>query len=197
MFIDFKDGIPKDVLFYCYSPQAKCEGVFVREDDCIKNEYNATIGDYEYTTLMFKERVGVGASVTIECDFERRGAPLIVLSDVIEKRGNSLYYGEHFESVAFEEGFNVWYNRLAPEGSKKPLISEKLHHEPIPTPNRSRVTLTVELLPSAIRTVMNGVEVVTHHEAIPEKCYFGITACEGINRIYSAKLEYHLDKDEG
>ena len=70
MHIDFKDGIPKDLFFYCYSPQAKTRGVFVREPDAIKNEYNESVGDYEYTTVMMTEKMKVGESLTVECSYE-------------------------------------------------------------------------------------------------------------------------------
>ena len=189
MYIDFKDGLPEDGFFYCYSLQSKSEGVFIREEDCIRNEYKENIRDYEYTTAMLKERITVGDSVTVECSFEKRGAPLLVISDEIFMRGKTPYYGTHFEAVAFEEGLNVWYNRPSPDGSTKPLITEKLHHESIPTPNHSRVILTIELGESSIKCVMNGVEVIVSHPDIPRTCYLGITGCEGINRFYSLRRE--------
>ena len=61
---DFKDGIDLGEFFYCYSPQAKSCGVFVREEDSIKNSYNEAVGDYEYTTLMLREKLGVGNRIT-------------------------------------------------------------------------------------------------------------------------------------
>ena len=189
MHIDFKDGIPKDLFFYCYSPQAKTRGVFVREPDAIKNEYNESVGDYEYTTVMMTEKMKVGESLTVECSYEKRGAPLIVISDEIVKRGDTPYYGAHFEAVAFEEGMNVWYNIPSPRGSEKPLITSKLHHEPIPTPNFSRVTLTLTLLEGAIRCTMNDRSVVISHPDIPASAYVGITGCEGINRFYTLTRE--------
>ena len=187
---DFKDGIDFDQFFYCYSPQAKCCGVFEREDDCIKNSYNAAVGDYEYTTLMLREKLGVGARIVTECDFEKRGAPLIVISDVIFEKGGNPYYGEHFEAVAFEEGCNVWHNKLATDpNAPRPLVVEKIHFEDIPTANKSRVKLAVEFGDGAMTVEMNGRRFTVKDDAMPREFWFGITACEGINRFYNLTVE--------
>lgn len=186
---DFKDGIP-DELFYCYSPQAKNNGEFVREEICIKNCYNEAIGDYEYTTLMLKEKLRVGDRITTECDFEKRGAPLVVISDVMFKKNGYPYYGEHFEAVAFEEGCNIWHNKLPDDPTyPKALVVKKLHFEDIPTPNRTRVKLSVEFRPKELLVTMNGVSFSVYDDEIPDEFWFGITGCEGINRFYSLTVE--------
>ena len=162
----------------------------MREANCIKNCYNDSVGDYEYTTAMLKRRLGVGDRITLECDFEKRGAPLIVVTDELVVRDGVPYYGEHFEVVAFEEGCNVWHN--TPTGDPAPnraLKTEKLHFESIPTPNKSRVTMTVEFFCGGIAVVMNGSRFALDIPGLPSEFSFGITACEGINRIYSLTVE--------
>ena len=181
---DFKCGLDEGEFFYCYSPQAKSRGVFVREDDCIRNEYNPDVKDYEYTTVMLKEKLKAGDAVTVECSFEKRGAPLIVISDEIFRKDGSQYYGEHFETVAFEEGCNVWHNTPIESGGLK---TDKLHFESIPTPNHSRVTLSVEFMADGFYITMNGVS-FTVKASIPKEFYLGITGCEGINRFYNFTL---------
>ena len=187
---DFSFGLDLSDFYYCYSPQAKACGVFEREADCIKNRYNAEVGDYEYTTAMLKERLHIGDRITLECDFERRGAPLVVFTDDLITKGGKPYYGEHFEVVAFEEGCNVWHN--TPTGIDEPkraLNTNKLHFESIPTPNRSRVTLAVAFRHGGIDVAMNGSEFSLDIVDMPTEFAFGITACEGINRLYSLKIE--------
>ena len=187
---DFKNGIDPEEFFYCYSPQAKCCGFFEREETCIKNSYNAAVGDYEYTTVMLRRKLGVGSKITTECDFEKRGAPLVVISNVLFEKDGHTYYGEHFEAVAFEEGCNVWYNRLpTEENSAKPLVVKKIHFEDIPTPNKQRVRLSVEFGDGEMTVEMNGRRFSVKHEAIPREFWFGITACEGINRFYDLTVE--------
>ena len=186
---DFRDGIDFGDFFYCYSPQAKACGEFVREEDCIKNCYNDSVKDYEYTTVMLREKLTRGSKIVTECDFEKRGAPLIVISDVLFEKNGHPYYGEHVEVVAFEEGCNVWYNTLPTDPNyHKALVTNKLHFESIPTENKTRVKLSVEFLEGKLIINMNGKEFTVHSEHIPESFYFGITACEGINRFYNLDI---------
>ena len=128
--------------------------------------------------------------ITLECDFERRGAPLVVFTDELVERDGKPYYGEHYEVVAFEEGCNVWHNTPTGElDPKRALKTCKLHFESIPTPNRSRVTLTVRFLDGGIKVVMNGSEFSLDIPGMPKEFAFGITACEGINRLYSLTVK--------
>ncbi len=190
MRFDFKDGLDEGAFYYCYSPQAKACGTFEREENCIKNRYNEDVRDYEYTTAMLKRRLGIGDEITLECDFERRGAPLVVFTDELVERDGKPYYGEHYEVVAFEEGCNVWHNTPTGElDPKRALKTCKLHFESIPTPNRSRVTLAVKFLDGGIKVVMNGSEFSLDIPGMPKEFAFGITACEGINRLYSLTVE--------
>lgn len=187
---DFSLGLPESEFFYCYSPQAKSNGIFYREDGCIKNAYNAEVGDYEYTTAMLSERLAVGTKIVAECDFERRGAPLIVIAECLFDRNGARYYGEHFEVVAFEEGCNIWHNTPSgEENPRKALITNKLHFESIPTPNKSRVRLSVEFCREELKIEMNGVAFSVRAEGMPGEFYLGITACEGINRFYSLAVD--------
>jgi hypothetical protein len=187
---DFKDGIDFSDFFYCYSPQAKCCGEFEREADCIKNRYNPEVRDYEYTTVMLKEKLSLGHKITVECDFEKRGAPLVIISDSLYEKGGHTYYGEHFEAVAFEEGCNVWHNSLPTDPDyPKALVTDKIHFEDIPTPNKSRVTLSVAFGEGRLDIEMNGVAFTVYNAELPREFYFGITGCEGINRFYSLTVE--------
>ena len=187
---DFKDGVDLGEFFYCYSPQAKCCGVFEREEDCIKNSYNAAVGDYEYTTIMLREKLEAGAIISTECSFEKRGAPLIVISDVLYEKDGHPYYGEHFEAVAFEEGCNVWHNKLPTEPNyPKALVTHKIHFEDIPTENRSRVKLSVKFGDGEMTVTMNGKSFTVHDDEMPREFWFGITGCEGINRFYNLTVE--------
>lgn len=187
---DFQDGIDLAEFFYCYSPQAKCCGEFDREADCIKNRYNPEVGDYEYTTVMLKQKLHVGNRITVECDFERRGAPLVIISNTLYDKDGNTYYGEHFEAVAFEEGCNVWHNTLPTDPDyPKALVTDKIHFESIPTPNRTRVRLSVSFLEGGLHIEMNGRAFTVYNSEIPGEFYFGITGCEGINRFYSLNVE--------
>lgn len=189
-FYDFKNGIDFNDFYYCYSPQAKNPGVFEREEDCIKSRFNQEIGEFEYTTIMLKEKLGVGYTIETECMWEKRGAPLIVITDQLTERNGKPSYNEHFEAVAFEEGCNVWHLRIPTSKTPvKPVIPHKVHFEPIPTPNFTRTTLKVTFVHQGMDIEMNGKKFSVSLPTMPDEFYFGITGCEGINRFYNLSIE--------
>lgn len=185
---DLNKGIP-DRMFYAYAPHSKSEGVFVKDEGCIRNCYNEAISDYDYTTLLLPEKMSLGTRATVECSFDKYGAPLIVITDALYLKDGIYRYGEHFEAVAFRRGCNVWHNTL-PENptSEKPVISDKLHFEDIPTEDGTRVKLSVDFLPGEVKVIMNGIAFSVNAN-IPSEFYLGFTGCEGINRFYSFTVE--------
>ena len=188
-FYDFKDGIDFNDFYYCYSPQAQNQGVFEREDDCIKSRFNEEIGKFEYTTIMLNEKLSVGYTVETECMWEKRGAPLLVIAEDVFEKDGLLTHGEHFEVVVFEEGCNVWHLMPTDDPNvRKHVIPTKIHFEDIPTPNFSRVKLKVTFVDKGVKVVMNGREFSVSLPTMPSVFNFGITGCEGINRFYNLKI---------
>ena len=186
--LDLTRGIP-DSMFYAYAPHSKSEGEFVLDDGCIRNCYNEKISDYDYTTLVLKEKMKLGTRSTVECSFDKYGAPLVVITDALYEKDGIYRYGEHFEAVAFRRGCNVWHNTLPDNPTrKKPVISEKLHFEDIPTEDGTRVKLSVEFLKGEIKVEMNG-KAFSVKADVPSEFYLGFTGCEGINRFYSFTVE--------
>ena len=187
---DFKDGIDFNDFYYCYSPQAKNQGVFEREEDCIKSRFNKEVDDFEYTTIMMKEKLQVGSKIVTECMWEKRGAPLIIITNELCERNNNPSYDEHFEAVVFEEGCNVWHLTIPEVQTKeKPVIPTLVHFESIPTPNFTRVKLEVTFLDGGMDITMNGHNFKVSLPTMPKEFYFGITGCEGINRFYNLSVE--------
>lgn len=189
-YYDFKDGINFNDFYYCYSPQSKNKGLFERESDCIKNRFNTELNDFEYTTIMLRNKLSVGATIETECMWEKRGAPLIVIAeDVFEKNG-ILTHGEHFEVVVFEEGCNVWHLTMTTDpNAKKPVVANKVHFENLPTPNFSKVKLKITFLNKKLLISINGHEFTVSLPTMPNVFNFGITGCEGINRFYNLKID--------
>lgn len=187
---DFKDGIDFNDFYYCYSPQAKCAGLFEREEDCIKSRWNDEIGKFEYTTIMMKGTLKVGSKITTECMWEKRGAPLIVITDQLSERNGQPSYDEHFEAVVFEEGCNVWHLTMPTDPNwPKPVVAKKVHFESLPTPNFTRVKLEVTFLDGGMDITMNGHNFKVALPTMPKEFSFGITGCEGINRFYNLTVE--------
>ena len=103
---------PSDFL-YAASARFNYRENFIQEPNCIVNRYDDVRSDYSYISMVMKDRLPDGASVSTTCSFENYGAPLIVLCEKLHTLPNGmLQYGTHFEVVPFEDGLNVWYLTL-------------------------------------------------------------------------------------
>lgn len=189
-FYDFRHGLDKEDWFDCYSPHALAKGKFVQEKDCIRNEYNESIGDYDYTTAMHKDIHGVGVKVVAECDFDGSGAPIITFTDDLKTRSDGdATYGVHFEVVAFEKGCNFWYY-LPPMEGQDPLSNlSLLRFEDYPLSSGEKIRLSVEFQDQSVVVGLNDHTFEVFCEHFPRSFYLGFTACEGINRFYNIEIE--------
>ena len=196
-FYDFSKGVNEAELFYAYSPQSRTSNKFVLENDYIRNgEMPIADGaercchDYEHISLLTKEKYGVGTTVTLECDFKVMGAPLILFTnDLIEIKGVQSY-DRHIEVVVYDEGINVWDIVYAPDKpERRYIMPKKIAFKKFEIPNGSRVTVSAKMLDKALYIVANGEELTVEIPDFYTSCYVGLTACEGINRFYSLKVE--------
>lgn len=189
-FYDLKYGIDKNDWFDCYSPHAVRKGKFVQEEDCVRNEYDESIKDYDYTTAMHGERHGVGTKIVAVCDFDGTGAPIITFNDDMKRTADGdNTYGVHFEVVAFEKGCNVWYY-LPPLAGQEPLANlTLLRFEDYPLRSGEKIRLSVEFLDRAIVVGLNEHHFKVECEQFPKEFFLGFTACEGINRFYNVEIE--------
>ena len=83
---------------YVFSPCSKTFVPFTFEDGQAVNRYDENIRDYEYISIVTKEKYSDGVTIKTECSFDKYGAPLIVLTDDIQpdEQGKNRY-GLHFE----------------------------------------------------------------------------------------------------
>ncbi len=189
-FYDLKFGLNKSDFFYCYGPHAETNKEFIQETDCVRNSFNPDIDYYDYISVITKEKFGVGTKLTTECDFEKFGAPLIVISDDITTDSEGVKrYGLHFEVVAYVSGFNVWHIVPDPANTERPIAPTLVAEGRFPIEEGSRVTLSVEVAENALIIDVNGNKSFVEHHDIPKTFHIGITACEGVNRFYSITVE--------
>ena len=180
----------KDDFFYAYSPAAKAHKKFIQDGDCIRNSYNEDISDYDYISIVTKEKFSSPVTIRTKCSFESFGAPLIVLSDDISKNADGTnIYGLHFESVAYEEGGNVWHIVPWPERKECPRRSSLIGKTRFPIDDNSLIDIEITIQGNQIISTINGNDFIVTHDDIPEKFHVGITACEGINRFYNFSVE--------
>ncbi len=178
---------------YVYSPIVKKYPVFERENNYLVNRRIDGSDEYEYISILSKEKYSK-AKILIECDFHKYGAPLVVFgNDIKEDIGldgkSHLFYGVHFEIVAWEEGCNVWY--LVPDKANKeyPVKPTLLLGEKFTLNADERICVSVEIQAREICVDINGNVFKVFCEYFPEEFCVGFTACEGINKLYSIEIE--------
>lgn len=178
---------------YVYSPIVKSYPRFENGKDCIVNRCDNETGDFEYISIVLKKEFEK-ATVTAECDFDKYGAPLIVWSgDISEKLGKDgkphLFYGVHFEAVAWEKGLNLWYIVPCPERKEHPVRATKLLGAEFSVDAGSRVVISAEIEKGKAVITVNGKSFTVTHPEMPSVFRVGYTACEGINKLYSLEIE--------
>ncbi len=173
------------------SPRWAWRGGWAQEADHIRNQVPAGASAAEmlgprapetYASLVWKERVSGPLRVCAELSFDDRMAPLIVLAPELGADCNSRpQYREHYEVVLYHEGINVWYHTMT---LGRPRW-QKLVHQAFAVAPRQRHRLEVEHSAGALVVQVAGQEVRVPCPSQPERCFVGLTGCEGINRFYN------------
>lgn len=186
MKINFTKGNWEDKLVYAYTYRYIAKPLFKQEKDCIRNKKDKTKeNEFENISLFFKDKYGVGTKMTTTCSFDSYGAPLICLAEDLEKqKDGSLKFGNYYEVVIYEQGVNVW--DLKYDGKK--VSYYKMAGFTFNLDVKKKHKLSVEL--------KNGrlyIEVGRHKMQVgvpngKDSYYWGIDACEGINRFYDVSI---------
>lgn len=194
MKLNLTPGSWEDQLLHVFSERFESKPRFMQEPDCICNapdpewvtgEAEGRDG-YQHITLMTKEPVPVGTTVTTECSFHKFGAPLIVLAkDLIPDADGDLRYGDYYEAVLYENGLNIW-RLYRKDGTVK---WHKLVGVTFPVSEGERHTLSVTIREKVLSVKCLDTTVDLHVDDLPDALYAGITACEGINRFWSFSAE--------
>lgn len=171
----------------------KTDKRFIPEENCIRNEFNDSINDYDYISIVTKKKYRKGARLTTRCDFKGYGAPIISITDDCRYYDNGdMYYGLHFETVAYSLGCNIWQIIPLPEGSKEPIENRKIANLPFEIGQEEPVEITIEVLDKKIVANINGRTIIAESDDIPDTFHVGLTACEGINKFY----DFVIDAEE-
>ena len=179
----------EDEFIYVSSPASKSKKKFVQKENCIENTYNEEIKDFDYVSIITKEKYNDGVTIRVKCSFDTFGAPLIVLTDDYKSLEDGSYqYGLHFEVVAYENGCNVWHIVPGKE-EKNPIDVTKVNAIEIPIEDKSMIDMEVTIKSQKLYIRVNDQSFVAQHEEIPEQMHVGITACEGINQFYEFEVE--------
>ena len=178
----------EDKFIYVSSPASKSKKKFVQKETCIENSYNEEIKDYDYISIITKEKYESGVVVRVKCSFDKFGAPLIVFTDDYKLLEDGTYqYGLHYEVVAYENGCNVWH--IVPgKDEKNPIDVTKVKAIEFPIEDKSMIDMEVTIEEKKLYIRINDETFVAEHEDIPNQMHVGITACEGINQFYEFEV---------
>lgn len=184
-----KDFNLEDKFIYVSSPASKSKNKFIQKEDCIENGYNEKIKDYDYISIITKEKYKDGVTVRVKCSFDKFGAPLIVFTDDYKQlEDGSFQYGLHFEVVAYENGCNVWHIVPGKE-DKNPIDVTKVDAVEFFIEDKSIVDMEVTIKEKKLYIRVNDKKFVAEHEDISNQMHVGITACEGINHFYEFEVD--------
>ena len=179
-----------DDFMYVYSPICKEYKKFITEDDCIRNSYNEGLQDWDYISIVTKEKYSAGTTVTTKCSFDKFGAPLIVFTDdIFEDEKGIPTYGHHYEIVAYEEGINIWSIVPWPDRVERPIKPTKIAFLQFPVEADTLLDLEVIIEKGKITAKMCGQVVEVEDSEIPESFHVGITACEGVNKFTELTID--------
>ncbi len=188
-----KDNSWQEDFMYVYSPIVKSYPVFEKQKDCLANRFDNDLNEYEYISIITKDTYKK-ASLSVKCNFNKYGAPLIVfgndIKEAVGKDGTKhLFYGVHYEVVAWEQGCNIWYIVPFPERKEHPVKPTKILAQSFKIENEAPIEMTVEVCNGIIIAEINGNRFSVSHPQTPQQFHIGYTACEGINKLYGMTLE--------
>lgn len=161
---------------------------FTEKDDHVTTAINKNHREgFDNISLLSPEFYTPGVKARLRCSFDGIGCPEIILVKNPEKCADgATRYGECFEVVLWKNGVNVWRHFMDGEykcswhlrlGLTMP-VSEKDIHE-----------LTVETKNNYIIFGVDGVKAELRTEDLFESFRIGVTACEGIVRLYDFEIE--------
>ena len=188
MYIDFSKGKwSEDQIMTAYTFRFTQTPPFVQEQDHIRSGVNPAHPEgFDNISILTRDTYTAGVTVTAHCGFSGTGCPEILLVPEPEKcPDGAIRYGACFEIVLYENGINVWrhyrengectwHQRL---GVEYPVSADTVHE------------LKVQVLKDELHIWLNGQKNILHTEDIFENFRLGLTACEGIARVYDWKIE--------
>ncbi len=185
-----KDSLDLSDFMYAYSPRTNVFKQFIEEDESVCNAYNDDIKEFDYISVVTKERFTSGTEFSTVCSFDRFGAPLLVFSDDIhpDKEG-ILRYDLHFEVVAYEDGINVWHIIHWPERVECPQKATLIATTSFKIAACDEIVINVRVEGKKLLINVNGHELTAEHDEFPESFHAGFTACEGVNHFKSFTIK--------
>ena len=147
---------------------------------------NADAASNSFTSMVLKKKWHGDFHISAGMAFTDRMAPEVSLASNlgIDAQGRP-EYEKRMEVVLFDQGINVWL--LDKVNGKTTWIKTAYAQFPLQknTPYQLQVTRKGKQL-----TIAVGDHIFGYYEAsLPDDLYVGVTACEGINRLYNFSIK--------
>jgi hypothetical protein len=164
--------------------------MFVRRGDLVNCDEWAQHAQYienlssaanGHTSMVYRHKLPGDLDVAATLCFTDRMAPAIVLAGELgcDEEQRPLYE-EHMEFTLWDNGVNIWLHRTE---NGKPAW-EKIAQGAFPLQKNVKYQLQVQRRNAELAISVDGHTINCRCEALPNELYAGVTACEGINRLY-------------
>ena len=169
---------------------------FTQYSDCISTAVNKNHREgFDNISLLSKEKYTKGVKAKLRCAFDGLGCPEII---IVERADNcedgAVRYGACFEVVLWKNGVNVWRHYMDDEDHR--CYWHKRLGLTMPVAEKDIHDLEVEIIENYILFSVDGVGIKLRTEDLPESFHVGITACEGIARLYEMQIEQGIDNSQ-
>lgn len=182
----------KDDMMHVHCPQSKAYVPMIEDERGVGSGMNAELGDYDYITMISKEKYSGDVTISARFTFWGIAAPLLVISEDINTKGTIPMLDLFFEVVAWRNGCNIWRLDSVPENKVRPFKSTKLLCNRFSVAEDTEHEMTVKISGKTIEVWYAGQNFVLYNPDLPESFHVGFTACEGDCRF----TEFAIKKDE-
>ena len=184
----FADDKWKDELVMAYSFRFTEAPVFKQKADCITTAVNSEHSEgFDNISLLCPDIYNAGVKVSLKCAFEGVGCPEIIFVKKPEECDDGIVrYGECFEIVLWKNVFNVWRHFM--DESYKCFWHKRLGLT-IPISEGKIHVLKAEVVKDGIIFEVDDVKAELRTEDMFKDFHVGVTACEGIVRLYELTID--------
>lgn len=161
---------------------------FTQAEDHVTTAVNPSHREgYDNISLLSPEAYRTGVSARLRCAFDGVGCPEIILVKHPERcEDGAVRYGECFEIVLWKNGVNVWRHFM--DGERRCSWHKRLGLS-MPVSEGEIHELEVKTEEKYITFCVDGVSAKLRVEDLFDTFFVGVTACEGIVRLYDFRIE--------
>jgi len=181
---DFTDGTVPSGLFYCYPINCATFDTLSAGKGCITHAtFDAARDPGAFIGLQTEQFFAKGCTITLECDFEGQGAPLILLCDKFFDFNGHCTYDRRFEAVAYKDGVNIWDVRV-PDPTVPEVDFTCMSYCKFPIADNEHIVMSVTTSDYGLDVSINGHRFGVSCPDLPERFSVGAMTCEGVCHLY-------------